>query len=88
MRHEHVAAFAKLAGVVLRDAALPEIRRVGGRKPRDAIESFERLLDPAGAKILDRAIHDRANVLTEAQQADDQQPHKSLIIEFGLSAVL
>ena len=64
MRHEHVAALAKLAGVVLRDAALPQVRRVGGREPRDAIESFERLLDAPGAKIRDRAIHDRADVLT------------------------
>jgi hypothetical protein len=51
-----MSAVSEAAGVVLYDAALPEVRRIARRQCRHAIESRHRLLDAASAEIIGRAI--------------------------------
>ena len=75
VRNKHVAAVAKAAGIVLRDAALPQLRRLVGNQPGQLIEPGRRLLNAPGLEIFNRPGHHRTRVLgrtRHGEQSHDQ----------------
>ena len=73
VRDEHVAAVAEPAGVVLRNAALPQFRGLVGNQPGKLIEPRHRLLDAPGPEVFNGPGHDVARALRRGSEQQGKQ---------------